>query len=64
MGNKSEKEHQSSKSNIDLGRARKERIELFRAKRLTARQPLATQEEAVNTLVDQALDAEGIPATT
>jgi hypothetical protein len=60
MGNKSKQGGDRSTATIDLGKVRKERIEDFRAKRRMARKPIATQEDAVNTLVDIALEKEGI----
>lgn len=58
MSNKSKKTSGRSTATIDLGKARKERIADFRAKRHLAKQPIPTIEEAVNILVDKALELE------
>ncbi len=61
MPNKSKKGAGASWSQLNLGRGRKDRIEKYRAKRLMAGQKITSIEEAVNILIDVALEAEAIP---
>lgn len=50
-----------SHSMVNLGEARKARIARFRAKKAYEGEAIANNPEAINHLVDRALDIEGIP---
>ena len=58
MAKDSKRGDQSSRSVIDFGKERKKKIADFRAKRQLADKPIPTLEEAVNILVDKALELE------
>lgn len=58
MATKSKKASGSSKSNIDLGKERKRRISDFRAKKHLDGVIIPNLDQAVNMLVDKALDLE------
>lgn len=58
MNRKSKKGNSRSTSTIDLGRDRKEKIDLFRAKMQLKGVKISTIDVAVNMLVDKALELE------
>jgi hypothetical protein len=58
MSNTPKNAQESSWSTVDIGKARKERIKRFRAKRLLENKPTGSAEETINALLDIALDIE------
>lgn len=60
MANKSKKEDDRSLAVVNLGKKRKRRIAAYRYKKASLDLAIANVPEAVNLLVDRALEAEGI----
>lgn len=61
MAKNSKQPTDRSTSTVDLGKVRKERIERFRAAKRLSGVVIPKIDEAINTLVDRGLEAEGIP---